>query len=358
MHNFSRWNPAYKVAVLYAGSVIGAGFASGQEILQFFISFGKKGLWGIVLASLLFAYLGGVVMAMAVTARTASYMDLYRLILGRTCGKIMDWLSLVMLPGGVVVMLAGGGAVFSEFLGLSRSLGTVFTAAVTAAVVFGGLRGVISANALLVPLKIAAIAVVCLLALVFAQGTEGDPGYCAGGDPGPHWAWSAILYTSYNMVVPAAVLSSLGRTTTCHSGVIGGITGGLVLGVAAGLMVLAGLKFYPGVTGSEVPLLYIAGSFGVSMKAVFGGLIWAAVLTTAMADTHGFASRFADSGSVKYKVTGTGLILLALPLSMLKFSLLVKILYPLFGYAGLILLAALLFVPPLRFVRRKISLIV
>lgn len=354
MRGSPGWPSAFRVAVLYAGAVVGAGFASGQEILQFFIVFGESGLWGVMLAAALFCYLGGLVMFLAVSIGSGNYRDLYRVILGSAPGRLMDCLSLFMLPGGVVVMLAGGGAVFSEHLGLPQALGTLLTALITAAVVIRGLKGVISANALLVPLKMAAIVIVCLLALTFAQaGGESHRISGAAGGSRINWAWSAVLYVSYNMVVPVAVLSSLGRTVSLRAGVVGGMLGGLVLGAAAGLMVVTGLKFYPGITGYEVPLLYIAGSLGSGLKIVMGVLVWVAILTTAIADTHGFASRFADSRSGRYKAAGMGLVLLALPLSSLKFSLLVKFLYPLFGYAGLILLAALLFIPPLSFFRRK-----
>ncbi|MFZ5631956.1 MAG: hypothetical protein ACOY40_03850 [Bacillota bacterium] len=354
MHENSERISVFKIVVLYAGAVIGAGFASGQEILQFFIIFGDRGLWGLLLAALLFCYLGGLVMFLAVSLRASNYSDLYRVILGRLSGRVMDGLSLVMLPGGIVVMLAGGGAVFSEYLGMPRFLGTLFTALITAAVISTGLKGVLSASALLVPLKMAAIVVISLLVLMFSPEGPDSRAVLAGHGSRVNWAWSAVLYVSYNMVVPVAVLSSLGRSVSCRTGVWGGVLGGAVLGAVAGVMAAAGLSFYPQITGYEIPLLFMAGSLGSAVKAVLGPLIWVAILTTAIADTHGFASRFAESRSKKYKAVGLGALILALPLSTLKFSLLVKVLYPLFGYAGLILLAALLFIPPARIFRRKI----
>jgi uncharacterized membrane protein YkvI len=47
---------ALKVAFAYIGTVVGAGFASGQEILQFFSYFGYWGLVGLLLAAGLFVY--------------------------------------------------------------------------------------------------------------------------------------------------------------------------------------------------------------------------------------------------------------------------------------------------------------
>ena len=41
-----------KIVFVIIGTLIGAGFASGQEVYTFFFSFGKKGLIGIFIASL------------------------------------------------------------------------------------------------------------------------------------------------------------------------------------------------------------------------------------------------------------------------------------------------------------------
>ena len=49
---------ALNVAGLYVGAIIGAGFASGREIWQFFGLFGEKGIYGVVIFALLFFAIG------------------------------------------------------------------------------------------------------------------------------------------------------------------------------------------------------------------------------------------------------------------------------------------------------------
>ena len=34
------------VAMSVVGLIVGAGFSSGQEVLQYFVAFGKMGIWG------------------------------------------------------------------------------------------------------------------------------------------------------------------------------------------------------------------------------------------------------------------------------------------------------------------------
>lgn len=44
------------------GTVIGAGFASGQEVMRFFTGYGGKGLISIVLSGLLFIWICSLVL--------------------------------------------------------------------------------------------------------------------------------------------------------------------------------------------------------------------------------------------------------------------------------------------------------
>ncbi len=335
-----------KIVTLYAGTVIGAGFASGQEIMQFFIAFGGAGLWGVLLATVLFVCLGAVIMALVTGLGTASYDVLLQYLLGKRLGKAMDLLNLLMLPGGLVVMLAGSGAVFTQQLGLPYFLGTALAAAIICLVIMGGLQGVLTANLILVPVKIFALAVVCLSGFLHQGGFSWEilaplPGEKVAGS----WGWAGILYVSYNIIVPVAVLSSLGRTVPAPVGIAGGALGGLVLGVTAGLITLAGLAFYPEVGNYEVPILFIARHLGFALQSLLGLLIWLAILTTAIADAHGLASRLAPEGGRRYKIIGVSATLAAIPFAGLDFSRLVRLLYPLFGYAGLALLLVLFVAP-------------
>jgi uncharacterized membrane protein YkvI len=335
-----------KVVTAYIGAVIGAGFASGQEIMQFFILHGTSGLKGVILATALFTYLGGYIMFLCTSLKSTSYKDIFNLLLGPRAGKVMDILNLCMLLGGLSVMLSGSAAVFGEEFGLPARAGVLVVASLTALVVLGGLESVLTANVFMVPLKFLAVSVISLAALFLSGGVENQQpvGTAAPGVAG-HWAVAGFLYVSYNMVVPVAVLSTLGRVVPRKIGIAGGILGGLLLGMAVFLVTLAGLRHFPEASAYQIPLLYLAGSLGQGFRLALGFLIWLAILTTAIAQAHGFASRLAKGALKPYRIFGIGACLLALPLSGFSFFVLVRFLYPLFGCAGLVLLTALLMAP-------------
>ena len=56
----TRKQSIFTLASVYVGTVIGAGFASGQEILQFFGKHGYKGILGVMVITVLFSLLGAL----------------------------------------------------------------------------------------------------------------------------------------------------------------------------------------------------------------------------------------------------------------------------------------------------------
>ena len=41
-----EFKESVSIAMAYVGVIVGAGLSSGQDILQYFLSFGKQGIWG------------------------------------------------------------------------------------------------------------------------------------------------------------------------------------------------------------------------------------------------------------------------------------------------------------------------
>lgn len=157
---------AGKVAALYAGGVIGAGFASGQEILQFFALLGPGGLLGTALAAWLFAYLGAVVLGMATGLHSTSYRRVIDRLLGPRLGALLDLVSLLVLFGGLGVMLAGSGAVAQQQFDLPPAVGVLGLAILTSLVIYRGLVGVIEVNVLVVPIKVLTVAAISVYAIL------------------------------------------------------------------------------------------------------------------------------------------------------------------------------------------------
>lgn len=79
-----------KIAFIYVGTVIGAGFASGREIIEFFAVYGLKGSWGIFISCILFAFIGGVLLVKVYNNKIESFNELSNELFGNKIGCIVN----------------------------------------------------------------------------------------------------------------------------------------------------------------------------------------------------------------------------------------------------------------------------
>ena len=68
MRNSVMNKQSIQIALAYMSVVIGGGFASGQEVLQFFTGYGLVGIVGTLVSGLMFAFLGMQIARMRVSA--------------------------------------------------------------------------------------------------------------------------------------------------------------------------------------------------------------------------------------------------------------------------------------------------
>ena len=127
----------------YLGAVIGAGFASGQEIVQFFVYYGSNGIHGTAMVTLMFAACGARLLYLAHSQKASNYQDILIYLLGERLGGLVDVLVAVFLFLGVSTMLSASGAVFYEHLYLPKELGILIAYSVVVVLLIAGKRGLI-----------------------------------------------------------------------------------------------------------------------------------------------------------------------------------------------------------------------
>lgn len=81
-----------KVAGAYIGTIVGAGFATGQEVLQFFTRFGAKGLIGLILTTIMFIIFGYIIMILGRELNAHSHLEIIRYSGGKILGRIIDYI--------------------------------------------------------------------------------------------------------------------------------------------------------------------------------------------------------------------------------------------------------------------------
>lgn len=337
----------FRIITTYIGSVVGAGFASGQEILKFFSYYGIHGMVGIILASILFSILGSIILILGQKLNTTSYNNVLTHVVGEKIGKLLDVLITFFLFSTLSVMLAGSGAIFNQYLNLPYFVGSILTLILVILTVSKGLEGVITANVIIVPVLMILISVISYYSLNFhGLEAQGFSFYHPEKGAAPHWLLSTFLYVAYNLILAIAILVPLGKAESKTSVLIkGGLWGGIGLGILAFFINLVIMSHIPEIGLYEVPLLYVTNFHGTPLKIMFALILWLEIFTTIIGNLYGVALRLSYFSGWSYKKIIVTSIPISLVLSQLGFSKLLGILYPLFGYISLVFIFFLLFVP-------------
>ncbi|MGO4730038.1 YkvI family membrane protein [Paenibacillus sp. 2KB_22] len=323
-----------QIAFTYIGTVVGAGFATGQEILQFFTQYGKWATVTIGLSTILFVWLGTKMMLIAHDTGSRSYEDLNKHLFGPKAGKWITWVTLLILIGVNSVMLAGAGSVFVEHLGLHYQTGLIVTLVGTYLLLGRGIQAILQMNSIVVPMML-------LLSLLMITSTIHHPGasrfITLTTDSNPIQVWlSPLLYSSFNLALAQAVLVPVGnqirsRNVLKWGGVLGGIGVGFML-MAAHFAMSAQM---PGIIQFEIPMGSIAFQLGWAVQSVYVSLIFMEIFSTFVADIYGMTLQLRQHIRVHPRFITLTIMLLCYSLSQFGFSSLLSILYPIFGSLAL-----------------------
>ncbi|NLA60947.1 MAG: hypothetical protein GX863_07635 [Firmicutes bacterium] len=329
-------------AATYIGTVVGAGFASGQEVLQFFGLLGRKGVPAIVLTAVGFAFFGYAIMEAGRKMNARSHLPVIREISGRFISPLLDLVTTFFLFGALSAMVAGAGSVLSQEFSVPWLVGAGLILVATVATVLFGLRGVVTAVSTVVPLLILGVLIVSLT-VIASRGAAFNAPPADTRPLVPAWPLAGATYISYNLIMSVPVLASLGTTLRSMREVaLSSVIGAVGLGAALFLVFLAVVSSLPGVLKYEIPMAGMA-SEAYRLGGRFYTLIFLAeVYTTAVANLYGFSARIAAQDSLRFKlvtvVAGSG----ALLAGSVGFTNLVRTVYPAVGWAGSVFLGAVI----------------
>ncbi|NMO95350.1 YkvI family membrane protein [Paenibacillus lemnae] len=325
----------FQIAFTYIGTIVGAGFATGREILQFFTQYGYLAVFTILLSTLLFILLGAKMMTLSRQIGAASYEDLNKHLFGERLGSIISLIMLVILIGVNSIMLAGAGSVFMENLNFHYQTGLLLTIIGTYLILRKGMTSILYMNSLVVPMMLA-------LSLLIVSKSIHLPGadrfWTMSSDHSLPSVWLApLLYTAFNLVMAMPVLVPLGSRTGSERTVRwGGILGGAGIGFMLMCAHFAMSAKMPGISQFEIPMGSIASQLGWLVQIIYILLIFLEIFSTFVANMYGITLQLQQRTSMNPRLITLGIMTACYVFSQFGFSSLLSILYPLFGALCLI----------------------
>ena len=332
------------VILAYVGVLTGAGLASGQELMQYFISFGKVGLFALIGVGLLHIFVGGIILQMGSHFIAENHLDVLEEVSKKSVTKFMDFALILNCFLMGFVMIAGAGSNLNQQFGLAPWIGSLICTILIIVVGMLDFDKVTKVIGSFTPL-------VLVFTLIGATYTiiKAKPDFIFLDALGktinsslPNIFISTINYFGLCMISSISMAFVLGGSKTDSSEArAGGMLGGALVAMLTGLIGLTLFLALPAVKDADIPMQIILEKvhpyLGLAMSIIIFGMIF----NTAISLFYSAAKRLSNTGA-KFKRNLIVFTLLGFALSFLGFKKLMAILYPILGFLGLALIIILI----------------
>ena len=336
----------------FVAFMIGSGFATGQEIMQFFTAYGLWSIGGIFIAMVLFAWSGKTLMNYGFRHRDQSAEELaegsFRYYAGKYFGVFLSWFIPLFLFLVVIIMISGSGATIAQYFGAPTWVGSLGMAVLIYLTNLFGFKRIIDVIGAIGPVIIVFTIVIAGFALIMnptglansAQHMDVLTKIPNATNGAPLWVLGGALYVAYNITGSVPFCTQTGAiANSAREAKLGGLLGGILLMTAALLLNLALLAYAPEVSGLDVPNLYFAGLVSPILSFLFAVIVLCGIFTTGTPMLWSATTRISVEGTRRYRITLTILTVLALIAGQLPYGALMNIIYPYTGYIGIAFLA-------------------
>ena len=332
-----------RTAGSFVAGAIGSGFATGQEIMQFFSAYGVKSIIGSAVTALIFSFCGYSFLTDGYKLAPEEGGEIIEYYIGRIPGRIFRVLILFLQFSVFVIMITGAGAIGSEIFGFHSLPGRMIMAALSFGAVILGLNRMSRITGVIGIVVIASAITAGLFGFLSSSGTISEADKIAAGadivktDGG--WLWSGILYPALNIVAVSNLGCMLGKKSAGEKeAALSGILGGVLFGAAVCCVDLGLLANLADVYSLDIPSLAVAEKLHPLFRLFFSCMILCGIFSTAVSALWCFTSRFAKEGTAAFTAVAAAAALSAIFIGQTEFKTLINIVYPIFGYCGLFLL--------------------
>lgn len=342
----------------FMGFVIGSSFASGQECLQYFTGHGVLGSIGAgVIALLLYVWFVSVIVEDGRYLKLHNSGKMFNFYLGKYIGFVLEWFTPIMLFFVYSMMISASGSTFEEYYGINSNIGRAAMIIASLATVLLGLDKLVKIVGRIAPVLLIVTIIIGIISIA------NNPGGIANADSQlqevkvhsnfENWALSGFMYGAYTVTGVVPYLADIGKSASTNkkNSLLGGLFGGGAFLIAVMILnfgLLANIKV---VANLEIPSLYVADSISPVFGSVFSVLLLLGIYTTAVPMMYTVCNKISsDSHSKAYKITAIVTAIVSIFGGQLSFSTMISIIYPISGYAGIVIFIGILYT---KYIKKK-----
>ena len=313
-----------KVVFVIIGTLIGAGFASGQEVYLFFFSYGMKGLIGILISSIIIGVVIYSTFNILNKYKINTYKDFLNILIPKNTKLkiIANFIINIFILITFFIMIAGFGAYFEQEIGI------------TFIVFMTSIKGVVKVNELIVPILIGFIFIIGIISIKDTHILNLE-NYVIRTNY-TNFALSAVLYSSYNSILLIPVLITLNNYVKNKKQIFYiSFISAIVTILLSVIIFLLLVRVDVDISKLEMPVVYVVSNMFKILRYIYGVIILGSIFTTAISLGVSFLQNTAKNKK-GYTQISIIMCITSVIISKFGFSNLVSLLYPIFGYLGLI----------------------
>lgn len=332
------------LSAVFCGCFLGAGFLSGNELLQFFGNFGYMGFVGCFISVFLISFFSGAVIKIAKHKKTDNpERILFPARYHKSC-LLFGVLQVALTFSITVIMLSGITTLLNQLTSLNRTvLGGLFGFLLFIIAIKGN-NFVAKFFSLIIPVI---IIFSFIIGFILLKKSDYQIDFQISFPRNPllkNWVLAALTYVSYSVIYAVAAFSSYGKAIKKDKDIWAGVFLGGSLMYLLALCIMSSVFSVPNAKNGELPMFSAAANINSTTGSIFAVLLvlgmFSAALTAGSSLVNYINVKLVLSKKYK-KITAAIIFLLALLCSLFKFGNLIGIIYPIFGYFGFVILLLL-----------------
>ena len=345
----------FSVASVWFGTHVGAGFATGNQVLQYYVEYGWTAVIFPLISMGILAYVIYVIMKFARLRGLDNYADTFREL-----WSPYPWLSItfeifyiIIILAAVAAAISGAAGLMDDFLNIDTGssnaslVSTVIVAALLIVLCLFGVKLIIAASTVL------SIGILVTAGILIVVGIANRPDAVAEAfsrplvETGKGFWNGVIIYCGFQCVsIPPMIAAAvtLNQKGVKKAGVLGGIMNGGMLAVS-GLMLLGWAPDIYAAEETTYPNLFVCNQIGWDwLVIVYSILLFCAFISTCVTLIYTMILRVDKKFFVKanihekirFAVIGVVLIAVCMGISFAGLTNIIKYAYGYDGYLALV----------------------
>lgn len=339
MKDIKNLKLSIQIAMIFIGSIVGAGVCSGRELNQFFATYGIAGFIGLIICGILYIVFSKVIINITNQYKVSSYDEFVDLVCPKWVAKFTNFVLTLFLFSSTSIILAGSGSILYQYFGIPKWIGVLIMFVLSSFFLLRNTEGLFEVNSIVVP------TLIIVMSAIFFSYIQKYPMVIKTEyirfipRQKKNLLTSTLIYVSFNILTIIGVIVPLTNDIKKPKEIIKGVViGSIVLTILAMYITFLMLvnPFHP--KAYEIPLLAVAMDLSPILQMGMLGIMWLEMFSSQVSNVYSLSYYLKNRFHIEYNKGIFLVVLIAAPFSVVGFSKLVEVLYPMYGVLSLVFL--------------------